>query len=101
VLPYFSFIDKRATLEQRVRLEQHFADIFEALSAGVPDAIQVLDVSEIDEQRCDVSRDLHVSNASGSDQMFVDKFREEPIERMIGSDAHDSLDAGRSPRVSV
>ena len=50
MLADLTFVEERASLQDRIGCYQHIGDIFQAFASGVANTIQVIDVCEVDEQ---------------------------------------------------
>jgi hypothetical protein len=49
MLAHLSLALKRSGIQQRVGLDQHLTDLFQPLTAGIPDSIEVIDMNKVDQ----------------------------------------------------
>ena len=50
----FALIQKRASLQHRIRFNQHFAEIFESFASAVTDPVKIINMAQIHQHAGDV-----------------------------------------------
>ena len=86
VLADLTLVNEGSAFEQRVRFDEHFADVFEPLSAGIANAIEIIGVREVDEEVCDISCKIAVVDTSPLNEPPLHKLFKESPERMRRAD---------------